>query len=192
MDNRFDHQKLPAWPAHLIPISEHRHRSLLALKPRPTQFKPNQTGQTQSEPMSSGSYGSSPTSSNQTLTSYAEMRPITQKKGSYRASQGRSANLVDVGLERSGVEGRNHGGRPSVSFSKRSLRGGAGSRRRVRGSCHLVRLRRQDLEAPASRFTSDVKDPEAPPRGSPPANKSSSLSCQKHERKKSSSMRSAS
>jgi hypothetical protein len=114
------------------------------------------------------------------------------KKGSYRASQGRSANLVDVGLERSGVEGRNHGGRPSVSFSKRSLRGGAGSRRRVRGSCHLVRLRRQDLEAPASRFTSDVEDPEAPPRGSPPANKSSSLSCQKHERKKSSSMRSAS
>ena len=58
------------------------------------------------------------------------------KKGSDRAGEGRSADLVDVGLERRGEEGCSHGGRPSGSFSKRSLGAGSESRRRVRESCH--------------------------------------------------------
>jgi hypothetical protein len=61
--------------------------------------------------MNSGSDGSSPASSNPTLTSYAEMRPsLEKKKRSDRPGESRSADLVDVGLEGSGKEGRGHGG----------------------------------------------------------------------------------
>ena len=61
-------------------------------------------------PTSSGSGGSSPTSSNRTLTHPTRRRDHHAKKGLDRAGEGRSADLVDVGLERRGEEGCSHGG----------------------------------------------------------------------------------
>jgi hypothetical protein len=137
MENRFEHQKLPAGPAHLHRISETPSQILAGSETK--------THAVQTESDGTNAIGAREQRIVWIQPHELELNPNilrgdephhAKKKGSDRDGEGRSADLVDVGLERSGEEGRSHGGRPSGSFSKRSLRAGAESRRRVRGSCH--------------------------------------------------------
>ena len=115
---------------------ERRHRSLLALKPTHiVQSKSDGANTIVAHKQWIGRIQSHELESNPN-TSYAKTRDHHAKKGLDRAGEGRSADLVDVGLERRGEEGCSHGGRPSGSFSKRSLGAGSESRRRVRETCH--------------------------------------------------------
>lgn len=135
-ENRFEHHKLPAGPAHLLRISETPSQILAGSE--------TETHTVQTESDGTNTIGAHEQRIGWIQPHELESNPnilrgdetITRKKGSDRAGEGMSADLVDVGLEGSGEEGCGHGGRPSGSFSKRSLRAGSESRRRVRESSH--------------------------------------------------------